>query len=288
MIRPLIPDDQSHLEMFLQKHRASSMFLLSNIARSGIVEGDQPFQGAYAAAFDQDKIIGVAAHYWNGNVMLQTGTRLDNAGALVRAVVSASKRGLRGLIGDADQCKAAQRSLGLSDTQFQLHESDGLYTLVLSQMVTSPLAQHARLATDADRDALNQMYADFEVEALNETNLENAREHAKKVVAMRIEHRMQYVLEIDRVIVAASTFSATSMPTVQIGGVWTPKNLRSRGFARACVAGSLALAQREGALDAVLSTGDDNVSAIKSYEAIGFQKIARYFIGLLREPVHFT
>jgi uncharacterized protein len=61
-VRQLTPDDQSALESFLTLHLASSMFLLSNVRHSGIVEGAERFQGTYGGAFDRTNPLGVAAH----------------------------------------------------------------------------------------------------------------------------------------------------------------------------------------------------------------------------------
>jgi len=62
-----------------------------------------------------------------------------------------------------------------------------------------------------------------------------------------------------------------------VGGVWTPKALRGRGYARCAVAGSLLLARAEGARRAILFTNTGQ--AARAYEALGFTRIGEY--GLL-------
>jgi predicted GNAT family acetyltransferase len=66
--------------------------------------------------------------------------------------------------------------------------------------------------------------------------------------------------------------------------VWTPPELRGRGYARAVVAGSLLAVRVEGIRRAVLFTDDDNVQAQRAYVALGFARVGDYGIVLLARP----
>ena len=81
---------------------------------------------------------------------------------------------------------------------------------------------------------------------------------------------------------ASTSFNAETREAVQVGGVWTPPDLRGRGYGRAVVAVSLLDARAEGVGRAVLFTGDSNVPAIRAYAALGFRRIDDYRIVLLR------
>ena len=75
--------------------------------------------------------------------------------------------------------------------------------------------------------------------------------------------------------------SAARIPeTVQIGAVWTPPELRGRGYARAVVAGALRTAASEGARRAVLFTGESNTPARQTYQGLGFRRVGDYGIVL--------
>ena len=63
---------------------------------------------------------------------------------------------------------------------------------------------------------------------------------------------------------------------VQVGGVWTPRDLRGRGYARCVVAGSLLAVRREGVGRAVLFTDEENRPARAAYEALGFRVVGDY------------
>jgi hypothetical protein len=47
------------------------MFLRANARTAGLVCRGEPYQADYAAAFDGPAIVGVAAHCWNGMLLMQ-------------------------------------------------------------------------------------------------------------------------------------------------------------------------------------------------------------------------
>jgi predicted GNAT family acetyltransferase len=67
---------------------------------------------------------------------------------------------------------------------------------------------------------------------------------------------------------------------VQLGGIYTPPELRGRGYAKAAVDASLLAAIERGATRAVLFT--NNPSAARSYEAVGFRRLGDYGLVLLK------
>ncbi len=88
-----------------------------------------------------------------------------------------------------------------------------------------------------------------------------------------------WLVEHHGVPVSFSGFNARLPDVVQIGGVFTPPALRSRGWARAAVASQLAAVIVEGVSRAILFTGEDNPAGQRAYQAIGFRAIGDY--GLL-------
>src|SRR5262245_34535864 len=110
--RLLLPADAALLEAFLVQHRDSSMFLRSNSQRAGLVDGGAALQATYVGAFRDDKLVGVAAHCWNGMLLLQAPDGLSDA---ARLAVQLSKRGVTGFAGPGAQVKAARAALGLED-----------------------------------------------------------------------------------------------------------------------------------------------------------------------------
>ena len=261
------------------------MFLLSNLAASGIVDGDQPFHGSYVGEFDDAQIVGVAAHYWNGNLMPQSDA---NAAALASAALAVSGRPLKGIVGPQAQSDAICAAFDLDESKFQLLERERLYRVTRETLVAPAAVACVRRAEASDLNALIDFYRDYNVEALHNEPVA-ARAAANRDVDRRLAAGTQWVLEQcrsdgqDNALVSACFFNASVPPAVQIGGVYTPVNLRGHGFARACVAGALSTAFNEGYEEAILFTGEKNVAAWTAYEAIGFRTIGDYCMALLRE-----
>jgi hypothetical protein len=70
-IRVLASPDRADLVAFLERHVDSSLFLLSNLERSGIEDRGEPLQGTYVASRSSGELTAVAAHFWNGIVIVQ-------------------------------------------------------------------------------------------------------------------------------------------------------------------------------------------------------------------------
>ena len=83
--------------------------------------------------------------------------------------------------------------------------------------------------------------------------------------AALVERGEAFLLEAERRPVSMCTHNARAADAVQIGGVWTPPELRGRGHARAVVAGALLAARSAGARRGVLFTGERNVPALRAY-----------------------
>ena len=69
---------------------------------------------------------------------------------------------------------------------------------------------------------------------------------------------------------------------VQVGGVWTPPQLRNRGYARAVVAGALLAVRAAGVRRSVLFTAEANLPAQRAYAALGFTRIGDWALIFLR------
>jgi len=278
-IQILRPGDEERLEAFAVRHADSSMFLRANPAAAGLVDTDDPRSGTYAAAVDGDgRIVAVAAHSVYGTVVTQAPAHLDE---LVRACVAASGREVVGLLGPWAQVVAARAALQMNDRSAHMESRDILFGLDLADLVVpAPLARgevRCRRATDADLDLLAVWRAGYHVELLGDADSEPLRARCRSEVRDRIGDGCVFVLERSAgELVAMTSFNATLPDIVQVGGVWTPPELRSRGYARAAVAGSLVDARERGVTRAVLFTGDDNIAAQRPYRAIGFAECGDY------------
>jgi RimJ/RimL family protein N-acetyltransferase len=290
MIRVLGADDVAPLQAFLRRHLESSLFLLGNLNLAGIDDDDRMYSGTYVGRVDGGRLIGAAALYWNGNMMVQAPEPGD-AVALARAALAASpERGLKGLIGPDEQVIGARDGLGLPHSILQLDSRDLLYRLDLDALVVpGALASGAvtgRRAEPRDLDTLTAWRVDYEVTLMHADDTAALRDDARKSIANMTGEQRLWVLERDGSLVAMTGFNTRFEDIVQVGGVYTPAALRGRGHARAGVAASLLDAEREGSRRSILFTGDHNLAAQRVYEVLGYRPIGSYRLTLLREPWH--
>jgi len=282
-VRLLTAGDEAALETFLVQHRDTSMFLRGNVRQAGLEYTGQAAGAQYVASFDGAAVTGVAAHGWNGILLLQAPS---NAAMLAQSCVETSARAVAGLIGPPDQVDAARSALRLADVATNIDAPETLFALELSNLVVPSLLSNGDVACRAprseERAVLYQWGFAYDMETLGAPDTAEARRRSAEFMDMRIDAGNAWVA-VDRegAVVSFSAFNATLPDIVQLGGIYTPPALRGRGYARASVAHSLLVARERGATRAVLFTS--NPSAARAYEAVGFTRIGEYALILFNQ-----
>ncbi len=286
VIRILQPGDEAALEAFLLPRVESSMFVIGNMRTSGLIDDGHPYSGTYAAALEEESITAVVAHYWNHNLVFQAPVHLDS---LCRAVVEASQRPVSGLIGPNDQVTLAKEALQIDESTMQMDESENLYSLRLDDLIVPGIlgsgAVSGRRIQPRDLELITRWTAAYSVEALGEKDGPQLVQSCRASVERSLAEGRTWVLEDHGQPVACSSFNTAIEEAVQVGGVWTPPELRGRGYGRSVVAVSLLDAHREGVHQAILFTGESNIPAQRAYAALGFRHIGDYRITLLQPPL---
>ena len=282
-IRVLRSGDEPALEAFLLPRIETSMFLLGNMRAAGLEDGGEQLQGTYAAAFDGDQIVGVVAHYWNDNLILQAPVQVN---ALCQAALEASGRELRGLLGPAAQVQRVKETLDPAEDAIQMDETENLYSLRLADLIVPEELRSGRLTgrriEPGDVEQVTEWLVAFSLEALHEVDSPELRELVRTGLQRKQGQGMTWILHDQDRPVSTSGFNTRTAEVVQIGGVYTPPELRSRGYGRAVVAVSLLDARAEGVQSSILFTGVENIAAQRSYEALGYQHIGDYRLLRLR------
>jgi predicted GNAT family acetyltransferase len=284
-IRILRTREEGSLEEFLLPRIESSMFLLGNLRAAGLTDRGQSLEGTYAAAIETGKIVAVVAHYWNGNLVFQAP---HHVATLARAAVEASGRAIQGLLGPQVQVNVAKKALSLDADAIMLDETEYLYSLTLTDLVVPEPLRSGRLrgrrSERRDLDLLTSWRVGFSLEALGEEPSDRLWKRCRASVERSLDRGTTWILEEGGKPVATSSFNATTAEAVQIGGVWTPPELRSRGYGRAVVAASLLDARAQGVMKSILFTGVRNVPAQSAYRGLGFRRIGDYRLLLLHPP----
>lgn len=283
IIRQLQQGDENELEIFLRKTPNTSMHIRSNLKREGFARTGRLHQGIYYGALDNaGRICGVIVHYWNGNVIMQPGGHLP---ALLEALRQ-GKPEIRGFLGPARSVHLAIKLLDLEAWPMQAHKDDRVYALELSELVVpAPLASGdltVRAAGEADREQAVRWRLDFNRESLNAIPTPEERRIVEAEIDARIADSGLTFLKKAGAPVSMCGRNAALADSVTVGPVWTPPEHRSKGYARAVVAGSLLQTRENGGIRSILFT--DNPAAIKAYEAVGFRPVDRYGLALLAKP----
>jgi len=274
MIRLLRRGDEEALEGFLAPRAETSMFLRANARASGLEDLGEPMQATYAAAFAGSRIEAVAAHCWNGMLLVQAPVR---AGEVARAALHASGRKLAGVTGPAEQVRAVREALDIRDAR--VDDVDDLYALELAALRVP--AGLSRLTFRPPRESELPLICEWREAYLLETGLSapgpGLAEEARSSVELWQRRNAHFLLFDGDEPVAYTGFNARLPDIVQVGGVWTPPPLRCRGYGRSAVAASLLQAREEGVVRAILFTS--SAAGAHAYEALGFGRRGGY--GLL-------
>jgi uncharacterized protein len=215
----------------------------------------------------------VAAHYWNGVLILQAPVA---AVRLAHAATAVTDRSIIGLVGPWTQVDEVRTGLG-RDRSVRTNSREALFALPLADLIV-PAALAAgqvacRRATPQDLDLVTSWRVASEMELSGAQDTSQLREEEARGAATLVACGDAFLLEAGGRVVSLCTHNARISDMVQVGSVWTPPELRGRGHARAVVAGALLAA---GARRAVLFTGEGNIPAQQAYRALGFERVGDY------------
>ena len=277
-IRPVEDRDLPALDALLVEHLDSSLFLLSNLETGGLEDHGDAYQGTWIGAFDGSRLRAVAVSCWNGMVLVQGDAGLEDAA--VRAVHETG-RAVTGIAGPSALVDRARAALGTSARPVAHGGVEDLFTLSLDALrVPEALAKGRVRCRPPHDDEIEPLLVDWRVayssETLGATPSPTLRDRARGELVRLQAIGRQWVLEADGQLVAYSGFNAWTRGVAQVGGVFTPRGLRGRGYGRAVVAGSLLDARERGSTRSVLFTDRDNISAQRAYRSLGYERAGEY------------
>lgn len=272
-MRPAKEGDLRRVRDFLKQHIATSMFPLSNLDRYGT--GGHPRSLSFWIDETDGKFSGVLSMTEVGMIFPQI--RVDQAASALDAIKG---RTAIGIIGEAKQVSALLDKM-LGPIATTMNEVEPHFALSLNEL-RPPVVEGYSLVplSNVDFDHMLKWRTAYEVEALN-SDPKVARYTARKNMEDYIKHDTHRVLLVDGVPVCTTGFNAQAENCVQVGGVYTPPELRNRGFARSAVARHLQEAKDKGVKEAILFSS--SAAAAVAYRAIGFKEIGEFSLTLFKE-----
>ena len=264
-------EDLPEVMAFLNDHVVQSMFPLANLKNFGL-NGNNPRAPDFWLARKNDKVSGVLSVTQEGMLMPQN-PDLDWS-EIEEAVAG---KDLIGIIGPQDQARSLQTALNLQAVPTNLDHDEPQYELDLDNLTIPGGTSKIVPLEDAARDEMIAWRIAYDIEALN-TPADEAVKIATRDYESYIANKSHIALIDNGVPVCTSGFNARLPDIVQIGGVFTPPDLRGRGHARRAVALHLQLAKAEGVKRATLFSANENAS--RAYQAIGFTYIGQWTLCL--------
>lgn len=265
-VREASPDDAPQIAGFLRRHLDQAMFPLANLADHGMGR-----EGRYQMRFWLKEDGGAIVAALGLSAMGMLLPVLPGCGAGDMAALRAALAGetVRGIIGATGWARGLFAALAIPDDAVQHSDDEPGFALDLSGLVL-PGDPSLTLRVPGASDAVRLVrwrahYLGEVVKTPPHLRVPAARADIKTYLAQG-SHRL---LLKDGLPVALTGFNAVLPEAVQVGGVYTPPDLRGRGYARAAVALHLAEACAAGVPRALLFAA--NAAAARAYQAIGFR-----------------
>jgi|GEM_PF-342021 len=275
-IRVLKAGDEDALDGFLARHWLSSMVIRARRMAGGILDDSKPDQGTYAAVWDGETIVSVAAHYVDGLVAVQAPRSLA---AVVRAAVTAARRGVNSFAGPWAQAEAAVAAVGRSQRRPLFGHPQMLLVLDLNKLqVPGPvkkLGMSCRPVRADEIDALTPWRVAASIDQLGMKDSPELRAKTRVETQTLIEAKRLYVAETSAPI-GITVVDAVVPEAVQFGGVWTPPRLRNRGLEAAAAIALVEVFRAPGIKHVVMLAPKTSAITLRAYQAIGFTALGEY------------
>lgn len=261
--------DIADIRSFLGANVTHAMFPLSNLIHYGTNGGDDRAMTFWLTR-KNGTVTDVLGLTDRGVILPCCPTA--SAGDMVAALAG---QNIHGVNGPAAQARPLVQALGL--TGAQLDRDEPHYALNLADLIVPTGPGDLHPITDTHRFTIRGWIVAYDMEALG-SHLRDAENHVDGTLDRYMASQSHRVLMKGDTPLAMTGFNATTEDCVQVGGVYTPFELRGQGHARRAVALHLAQARDNGATKSVLFAA--NTAACTAYESIGYRRIGAWTLYL--------
>jgi ribosomal protein S18 acetylase RimI-like enzyme len=280
MIRHVTDSDLERVRAFLESHVDTSLFLLSTLAALGPRLGHHLNSGNFRKIEEDGEIVAVFCLTRRGNLLVQAGGRTDLAEQIFEACESEPIE-VRGVVGEWPMAEALWKLLR-ADPRFETSHNlkDVLYRLMLKDMVgPMPASANVRVLDAADFGQWERLNTAYFAEL--SLPLQATLEQRRNDFIMRVRSGLWWgAFDDNYELVSIAALNATYGSLGQVGGVYTRPADRRKGLSYAVMQMLITDCRHRLGFDKlVLFTGEDNTSARRLYESLGFEAAGAF--GLL-------
>ena len=188
-------------------------------------------------------------------------------------------REVAGIVGRRDWVRGLEAALGLAGPR-SLDHDEPQFSLDLDAMTVPDGPGRIVPMAEAPVAVIKAWMLDYQLATLH-TPADRAGQLVKDSYDVYCEQRSHVVLMAGDRPLAMTGFNAQLPHIVQVGGVYTPPDLRGRGHARRALALHLREARAAGVSRATLFSASD--MAARAYQAIGFRQVGAWTLLLLQD-----
>lgn len=301
--RQLFRGDEAATMDFVSKlGPESNMFVLSNLAITGGFQTESEFannpqpsqvgQGNYWGSFIDGEMVGLIVFFWTGNLFIQC----PNMEALPALFDEARKSNpsVDGFTGNVEQVDACLKICGFEPSSdiWAMNCEDILMSVetsnsILPELISSMPTLQAVLPTSEHEPLLREWLIEFSKEALgqNEPNMSQIKQRISGYTnGANARPKAWLLFDSEGNPVSLAGISCRAEGIIQVGPVYTPKEFRSKGYARQLIA-RLLLNEHQQAWSSKAVLFADDPFAIRCYEAVGFRQIGLFRIAMLQNEI---
>lgn len=250
-----------------EAHNNLPLGILSTLRMDALYFGDPP----YLALVRRDgKIVAVALRTPPHNPCLSWTDDRDAVGVIL-ADMHRVYETLPGVLGPSEVARVfADQWQALTGQRERVEIAERIYQLTSVHPV-SGVEGYLRRSTPAERELMVEWWMAFAAEAVSPVE----RSAAEKAVDRSLDGKARrlFVWDVDGTAVSLSGCTGETPNGIRIGPVYTPPELRGRGYASACVAALSQLLLDEGRKYCFLFTDLGNPTSNHIYQAIGYEPV---------------
>lgn len=273
------PQNIKEVESFLARYEESSQFLINNLKAHGPTLNDHHNSGNFKTIRNDGQITSVFCLARRGNLNVQSTL---NEPSLILAECEKEPVQLKGFIGDWNSVEPVYRLFKERTPSYSpsYESKEILYSYELKESDTK-IKHDSRVRFLELRD-FPQWY-EFSKAYMAELSLpdELSMEQKRKDFESQIANKVWWGLFDSEKLISRTALNSKGEKIGQVGGVFTPKEFRQKGFAKAVMFHMLKdCRDLHGHNKSILFTGETDFPAQKLYESMGYSRIGSFALVL--------